>query len=135
MKQKNYLLDTNICVFLLRNKFDIEKRIEEVGINNCCVSEITIAELVFGAFCSSNPSQKLEQVKKLELLFHVIPIYDSIETYGKIKSDLRKNGLPIDDFDLLIGATAISNNLILVTDNTKHFNRLNLKLENWINRS
>lgn len=132
--KKQYLLDTNICVFLLRDKFSIGKHIEKVGVGNCYLSEITIAELAYGAFCSSNPEEKMLQVKKLIKLFNIIPIFDTIETYALFKYELRKKGIPIDDFDLLIGAAASSNKMILVTDNIKHFDRLDIKIENWVNR-
>ena len=62
----------------------------------------------------------------------ILPIFDSLDIYANEKSRLKKEGNPIDDFDLLIGASAIANDLILVTNNTKHFQRLNnIKLENW----
>lgn len=64
----------------------------------------------------------------------IVPIFDSLETYASKKSELRRNGQLIDDFDLLIGATAVYNDLILVTDNEKHFRRLQIKLENWVDR-
>ncbi|WP_288909981.1 PIN domain-containing protein [uncultured Bacteroides sp.] len=46
---KKYLLDTNICIFLLRGKYDVDKKIDQVGLENCCISEITVAELKYGA--------------------------------------------------------------------------------------
>ena len=62
----------------------------------------------------------------------ILPIFDSLDIYANEKSRLKKEGNPIDDFDLLIGASAIANDLILVTNNTKYFQRLNnIKLENW----
>ncbi|MCH5240611.1 MAG: PIN domain-containing protein [Muribaculaceae bacterium] len=133
-KSPQYLLDTNICIFLLRNKFAIDKHIEEAGIKNCFLSEITIAELAYGAYCSSNPREKMSQLRNLLKLFNIIPIFDTIETYANFKAELRKKGLPIDDFDLLIGAAAAANKLILITDNIKHFERLDIKVENWVKR-
>jgi len=65
----------------------------------------------------------------------VLPILNAIETFAKEKSRLRKTGNMIDDFDLLIGATAIANNMILVTENEKHLSRLSgIQIENWIER-
>ncbi|MBP5377247.1 MAG: PIN domain-containing protein [Bacteroidaceae bacterium] len=62
----------------------------------------------------------------------MIPAYSSFKEYGEIRHSLEHTGLRIDQFDLLIGATAIHHNLILVTSNTKHFDRINeLKLEDW----
>ncbi|MFT6054124.1 MAG: tRNA(fMet)-specific endonuclease VapC [Roseivirga sp.] len=61
-----------------------------------------------------------------------MPIFDALDIYASEKARLRKSGKPVDDFDLLIGASAISNNMIPVTNNVKHFERLeNIKIENW----
>lgn len=89
---KGYLLDTNICIYLLKQRYDIEKRIKQTGYDNCFISDITLAEL-----------------------------------NGK--------GLLIDDFDLLIGATALTYHLTLVTENVKHLARIpGIRIENWIQR-
>jgi len=131
-----YLLDTNICIFFFRDKYNISKILKEKGLENCCVSEITIAELRYGAENSQNP-QKHHWIldcflKKITL----IPITNSLIIYAKEKVRLRKIGKPIyDEFDLLIGATAIYNNLTLVTDNVKDFEILmDIKIENWVKR-
>lgn len=65
----------------------------------------------------------------------ILPIFDSINTYGKEKARLRKKGTMISDFDLLIGCTATEKKLIMVTENIKEFKRIsNIKIENWIQR-
>jgi len=65
----------------------------------------------------------------------ILPIYNSLSLYAKEKARLRKAGNLIDDFDLLIGVTAVANNMILVSDNEKHLKRISkLKIENWIAR-
>ncbi len=69
-----YLLDTDICIFFLQGKYDIKKKIKKVGINNCFISEISIAELKFGAIKSGNIEKHLKEVEKMEELFTVIPI-------------------------------------------------------------
>ena len=62
----------------------------------------------------------------------IIPIFHSLPTYAKEKARLRRAGTPIDDFDLLIGTTAVTHDLIMVTNNTGHFDRIeNIKIENW----
>ncbi len=68
-----YLLDTDICIFFLQGKYDIKKKIKEVGINNCFISEITLAELKFGAIKSANIKRHTKEVEKMEELFTVIP--------------------------------------------------------------
>lgn len=127
-----YLLDTDICIFFLQGKFDIKNKIKEVGINNCFISEITIAELKFGAMKSTNIEKHSTEVEKMEELFTVIPIYNSLDNYAKEKVKLQKTGNLIPDFDLLIGVTSISNKLVLVSNNEKHLKRIsNIELENW----
>ena len=74
-------------------------------------------------------------IEKLESLVNVIPISSAIDEYGKQKDMLAKSGRMIEDFDLLIGCTAVANNMIMVTDNIKHFSRIyGIQLENWVNR-
>ncbi len=134
MKPQGYLLDTNICVFILRGKYDIGQHIMHTGIENCYISEITVAELLYGAECSNDPKRNLEIVKNFCSEIKIIPISDSLEIFASHKANLRKKGLLIDDFDMLIGCAAMYNNLILVSDNTKHFDRLPVSLENWVKR-
>jgi tRNA(fMet)-specific endonuclease VapC len=129
---KKYLLDTNICIYHIKGLYDIDKKIEEVGVENCCLSEITIAELKFGVENSENKEKNKEEVEKFIKLFQVIPISPCLDTYAAEKAKLKKQGNLIDDFDLLIGCTAIANDFILVTRNLNHFERLSsIKLENW----
>ena len=66
----------------------------------------------------------------------ILPISSAIDEYGKQKDILVKSGRMIDDFDLLIGCTAVANGMIMVTDNTKHFSRIHgIQIENWVDRS
>lgn len=65
----------------------------------------------------------------------IVPIFNSLSIYAKEKARLKKTGKLIDDFDILIGTTAVANNLILVTENKKHLSRISkVKIENWIER-
>lgn len=130
-----YLLDTNICVFLLRGKYRINDKLNDVGQDNCCISEITIAELKYGAECSADVAKNMKLVRKLIEKIAIIPIIGSLDVYAREKARLKKKGVLIDDFDLLIGSAAITHDMILVTDNLKHFKRFSsLKTENWISR-
>ena len=134
MIEKNFLLDTNICVFLLRGKKEVIDKIKEVGIGSCAISEISIAELYYGVECAGDDKSQLNLLESFFKSIDVIPISSSLKTYAIQKAFLRREGKLIDDMDLLIGSSAISNNLILVTDNKKHFERLPVKIENWVNR-
>ena len=131
-----YLLDTNTCIFFLRGKLNLDEIIKEKGLENCFISEITVAELRFGAENSENPAKSNKAVDSFISGISIIPIFGSIKRYAKEKVRLRKLGTPInDEFDLLIGVTAVENKLTLVTDNSKHFDSIaGIKLENWFKR-
>ena len=133
-----YLLDTNICVFLLRGKYNVDKQINSKGWNNCCISEITVAELKYEAELGSRTSY-LNSKKALDdflAQIEIIPIIDTLDLFAEEKTRLRLAGTPADDnLDLLIGCTAVHYNMILVTENIKDFRNINgIKLENWIKR-
>ena len=131
-----YLLDTSICVFFLRGKLNLGDIFREKGIENCFISELTIFELRYGAENSDNPKKSHEAVDKFVKGITSIPILGSIKKYAETKVYLKKNGTPIhDEFDLIIGAAALANELVLVTDKVKDFRNIkNLKIENWVKR-
>jgi tRNA(fMet)-specific endonuclease VapC len=130
-----YLLDTNICIYFFRGKFDLLQKFKEIGMDKFAISEITLAELIFGAENSSMPSKNHKLIEDFSKIITILPIYNSIYLYGKEKARLRKIGKPTSDFDLLIGTTAIENQLILITENTKDFVQLEgIKIENWIQK-
>lgn len=130
-----YLLDTNICIHFFRGRFDLDKKFSEVGLDNCAISEITLAELVFGAENSNNPKKNHLIIDQFVNHIAILPIFDSINFYGKEKARLLKQGRMISDFDLLIGATAVDKELIMVTENIKEFERISdIEIENWIKR-
>lgn len=134
-KKQKYLLDTNICIFLLKKQYGIAQQIEKVGVENCFISDITLAELYYGAANSGQKEKKMIGVKAIEELFPALSIHEPLETFADIKTILNSKGLLIDDFDLLIGATALTHDLIMVTDNLKHFSRIpGIKIENWVKR-
>lgn len=129
-----YLLDSNICVYFLRGKKGIDSIIEKIGWENCFISQMTFAELLYGAECSKNVERNKQEVISF---CDDIPVYviddDVIEEYARQKAVLRKKGTPVDDIDILIGCTAIVNNCVMVTENVKHLGKLeNIMLENWI---
>lgn len=132
---KKYLLDTSICVFLFRNKYNVAKRLDEVGIDNCFISDVTLAELTYGAYKSERVEENLKLIAELAEDIGIVSFNESIDVYAKEKNRLRENGTPIEDFDLLIASAAISRGYTLITDNVKHFDRVHgLLYENWIER-
>ena len=130
-----YLLDSNICIHFFRGKFGVLDKLDSVGLKNCAISEITLAELVFGAEKSDYPDKNHKIIQKFINQLTVLPIYDAILLYGKEKARLQKSGEMISDFDLLIGCTAVENSLIMITENVTEFERIaDIRLENWIVR-
>ncbi len=130
-----YLLDSNICIHFLRGKFNIYDKLLEIGIENCAISEITLAELTYGAEKSNNTNKNLKLIENFTNQLDILPILNVIPIYAKEKVRLQNLGRMISDFDLLIGSTCVANDLIMVTENTHEFSRiLNLKIENWVIR-
>lgn len=89
---------------------------------------------MFGAYYSKH-EEEIAKVKQFVERFPIVSLLDSAEEYAVVKTQLRSLGLLIDEFDLLIAATALSGDYVLVTDNVKHFQRITgLEIENWIKR-
>ena len=130
-----YLLDTNICVFILRQKFGVGERMLQAGVSNCFISELMYAELLYGAECSDNPEKNKTLIGRFLSRIRVIPIKDAIPLFAKEKARLKKDGTLVEDFDLLIGATAVKEGLTMVTENTRHFQNIDgIQLDNWVVR-
>jgi tRNA(fMet)-specific endonuclease VapC len=133
---KKYLLDTNICAYFLNGKFDLEAKIDKAGFENCCISEITIAELKYGVAKSAHREKNRKTLEIFQLKFDILPIFPALDIYATEKARLKIKGKILDDFDLLIGSTAIFHNLILVTKNVSDFDRLEgISLEDWTTES
>lgn len=114
--------------------FDLKKRFEKADPDNCFISEITLAELKFGVENSEKKTNNKAALDNFLTGVNVVPIFHSLDLYASEKSRLRKAGTPIDDFDLLIGVTSVTHNLIMVTNNISHFERINgIALEDWSN--
>ena len=127
-----YLLDTCVCISMFRNEGRVRETLQRIGSKYCFISEITVAELYFGLAKASDKDRKLNDIREVQRLFRVIPAYSSFKEYGEIRYDLEHKGQRVDQFDLLIGATALHHKMILVTSNLKHFERINgLTIENW----
>jgi len=127
-----YLLDTNICIYFLKGLYELDKKIEQIGIENCYLSEITLAELKFGVANSEKKKKNKDALDSFTGDIKIVPIYNSLDLYAEEKARLRRVGNIVDDFDLLIGVTAIVNDMILVTNNTKHFGRIRkIVIEDW----
>ncbi|MDU4392410.1 MAG: type II toxin-antitoxin system VapC family toxin [Acinetobacter ursingii] len=129
-----YMLDTNIVIYTMKQRPATVKAKFNAVATQLCISSISVAELVFGAENSQNPVQNMKVIEdflsRLQILDYGI---ESAMQYGSIKAHLRKMGTLIGENDLHIAAHARSKGLILVTNNTKEFERVPaLQLENWV---
>ena len=130
-----YMLDTNICIYVLK-KHSNKLRHKFKAIKDICISSVTYGELCFGIE-NGNNSLKEERWRQLEIFTQRLLIEPWDENagrhYGSIRAQLKKEGTPIGNNDLLIAAHARSINAVLVTNNVREFNRVpNLTVENWV---
>ena len=132
---KGYLLDTNICIFALRDKYGVNERLEEVGREQCYVADVTVMELRFGAYKSEKKRENLRIVNDFVSKVKVVPFAYTIDAFCQEKIRLQNLGTPIEDYDLFIGCAAKVAGLTMVTDNVHHLSRIDgLNIENWIQR-
>lgn len=129
-----YMLDTNICIFVIRHKPEtVIQRFMEHDPSEICISSITYAELVHGVEKSQAKEKNRIALTLLLSKIQIIP-FDSLaaQVYGVVKADLQRQGTPIGPLDTLIASHAKSLDLTLVTNNTREFIRVEgLKLEDW----
>lgn len=129
-----YMLDTNICIYAIKHKLkEVIKNILSHKADEICISSITYSELMHGV---EKSQQRDKNFLALSLFLSSITILDfdsyAAEKYGAIRADLESKGTPIGPMDTLIAAHALSKDLILVTNNTREFCRVNkLQLEDW----
>jgi tRNA(fMet)-specific endonuclease VapC len=129
---KKYLIDTNIAIYYMKGMFDLERKFDELAADDCFISEMTLAELKFGVAKSEKPEKNRKALDNFLTGVQILPIFHSLDLYAKEKARLQRAGTPIDDFDLLIGVTAVTHQMIMVTNNTGHFKRIRgIKLEDW----
>jgi len=129
----SYLIDTNIIIYSLKNNVIVQENFIRNKNIPKSISIITYGELLYGAKKSMQVEKNLAVTYRIKELFTIISVdLPIIETFTDLKSKYGKVGIVIEDFDLLIAATALTNNQILVTNNTKHFDKIDgLVLENW----
>jgi len=129
-----YMLDTNICIYIIKEKpKKVINKFHTLDVGDICISSITLAELEYGVeksqYTERNRLALAGFLSSIEILFFSDK---AAKSYGRIRANLERQGNIIGAYDLMIGAHALSENLILVTNNTKEFQRINnLSLENW----
>lgn len=129
-----FLLDTDIVVFLLRGKKNIAQHLEKINASDIYISEVTVAELEYGNRCSGRYDENKALLERFLSKVNILPFSDAISYYALERYRLRKLGTPMEDFDLLIGSTAVSRGLTMVTNNVAHYSRIKgIHIDNWVN--
>ena len=129
-----YMLDTNIVAYAKNNRPEVVyERMSRFDPEDLCVSVITLAELEYGVFNSSNPERNQLALTLFLANIEVVPFNDDAAVeYGRIRAELKRKGTPIGANDLMIAAHAKSLGVTLVTSNTREFERVEgLMLEDW----
>jgi len=128
-----YLLDSDILIFLLRGNPKVTENLESRVADPKALSVVSYGELLYGAMRSARPVKNAARVRRLGEVIPVIDVSPGImETFADIKTGLEGQGARIDDFDLIIAATALHLNYTLVTNNVRHFRSVpGITVENW----
>ncbi|MEY2976764.1 MAG: PIN domain-containing protein [Prochlorotrichaceae cyanobacterium] len=122
-----YLLDTDVCIYWLKNREPFRSKIFSLGFENLTISQVTVAELYYGAYNSAPDHQQknLDRLRQFVQISKVLEIKDSVlEHFGRLKASLRQQGQIVDDFDLLIASFAIDYDRILFTNNIRHYKNI-----------
>lgn len=129
-----YLLDTNMCIYAQKKNQNVLSKIYENLQDGLAISSITLAELEYGVQASDSVEKNYLALMTFLSIVNVISFGSSAaEEYGKIRAYLRKKGTPIGTMDMLIAAHAKSENMTLVTNNVREFERVpDLIIENWV---
>ena len=128
-----YLIDTDILIYSLKGQSEVMGHLQRTATAPKALSVISYGELLYGARKSARPDENLARVRRLGEVLPVIDVSPAVmEAFGSLKARLEQDGRRLDDFDLVIAATAITIGYRLVTNNERHFARIDgLHLENW----
>ena len=129
-----YMLDTDICIYVLKNRPPgLRERFNRLA-EELCISAITLAELSYGVEKSSRRDENRRAVDRFAARLDVLPFSaEAALHYGQVRAELERSGRPAGAHDMLIGAHARSAGLIIVTNNVREFERIpGLRVENWV---
>ena len=128
-----YVLDTNTLIYFFKGLGDVFKHMLAQSPSELSIPAVVLFELEVGIAKSTSPRKRKSQLQEITALVNVLPfgIAES-KSAAQIRVKLEKQGLPIGPYDVLIAATALAKNMILVTHNQKEFGRIKeLKIEDW----
>lgn len=129
-----YMLDTNICIYVIKNYPPrLRSRFDNLSAH-LCISTVTFAELCYGAEKSARSAENMRDIDEFTEKLEVLDFSaDAARHFGDIRAQLERAGKPASSSDMLIGAHARSEGLILVTNNRREFDRIpGLLVENWV---
>lgn len=129
-----FMLDTNTCVELIRERDDrILRRMRRRRPDELCASSVTLSELEYGAAKSADPQRNRLALAKFMTPLTVVPYDDAVApVYGRVRAELEKAGTPIGPLDTMIAAHALALGLTVVTNNEREFCRVSgLTVQNW----
>jgi tRNA(fMet)-specific endonuclease VapC len=131
-----YLLDTDTVIYILKGDPVAIANLRKHVHDPVKIGAITLMELYYGAYKSQKVTSNLAKIRTLENALEIVAIGEEIaEIFGREKIRLEKEGIPLDDFDLVLGCCALAHNLTLVTNNVRHFKRIEgLQITNWIEK-
>jgi len=129
-----FMLDTNICIFTVKNKPQHVREAFNAHPGQLCISTVTLMELIYGAEKSSNPGRNLADVEGFAARLEVLKYdQDAAAHTGQLRAELARAGTPIGPYDQMIAGHARSQGLILVTNNLREFDRVpGLRVEDWV---
>jgi tRNA(fMet)-specific endonuclease VapC len=129
-----FMLDTNICIFTIKNKPQIVREAFNLHDGQLSISAITLMELIYGAEKSATPEKNLAVIEGFTARLEVFPFDNEAAAHtGMIRSELAKAGTPIGPYDQMIAGHARSRGLIVVTNNLREFERVpGLRVEDWV---
>ena len=129
-----FMLDTNIVIYTMKNRPQQVRETFKRHHGQLCVSVVTVGELVFGAERSARPERNLADVEAFLARLDVLPFDGPAAThFGQLRAELYSAGKPIGPYDMMIAGHARSQGLILITNNSKEFDRVaGLRIDNWV---
>ncbi len=129
-----YMLDTNIVIYTMKNRPEEVRHAFKRHDGQMCISTITLGELIYGAERSSQPEKNMEVIEGMAARLEVLP-FEGLDAahFGQLRAELMSLGKPIGPYDMMIAGHARARGLILVTNNTREFERVpGLRIENWV---
>jgi tRNA(fMet)-specific endonuclease VapC len=129
-----FMLDTNICIFTIKNKPQNVRQAFNRHNGQLCISAVTLMELIFGAEKSAAPEKNLAVIEGFTARLEVLPFDNEAAAHtGMIRSELAKAGTPIGPYNQMIAGHARSRGFIVVTNNLREFQRVSgLRVEDWV---